>query len=573
MTGRDYSHSDPILWWYMNKIALKKYKVCFIKIIWTYSIVIGQSTPNRFALDTELSDSLFDTGLSTNIVAEIRTMGDSLTWFGTGRGLAVHDGKKVYMHKTTTDSINDLDSTKLLPRGGIPSVAVLGDSMLVTFSGDDGSIQLGLGLVLTFSASDTNGINWLYFKQPIDSETDSLELVGGVGYFRKLPVTVPQANVTYDVSLNSKYFWIASWAGGLRNYHFPRKEWRHIPLPLDNQTELDLCDESNFVSNEGPNLLQNYYLNPRDPGDGGNHNHKAFSVLAYGDTVWVGTANGINRGLIVRDTLWGQDAIECIRWKHYSYPEDGLTGNFVVGLAKQYWRGQIIIWAATVNADSPGEVRGLSYTRDGGATWETALVGERVYNIYASDSLVLASTASGLWKSLDGINWALFDSAVDQTFLTQKQILSDVVYTAVLDQRDTIPRVWLGTPDGVAIANDIHGSDWSIIQAEYDIDEVYAYPNPFSPMTHNQLGGNGYVRFHTGPIASTELKLDIFSFSMEKVHNKNYNLNSYRGAIKWNGRGQDGNHVANGVYFARLNYASTLGQSKTSKWAKVIVVK
>jgi len=60
---------------------------------------------------------------------------------------------------------------------------------------------------------------------------------------------------------------------------------------------------------------------------------------------------------------------------------------------------------------------------------------------------------------------------------------------------------------------------------------------------------------------------------MEKVHNKNYNLNSYRGAIKWNGRGQDGNHVANGVYFARLNYASTLGQPKTSKWAKVIVVK
>ena len=45
-------------------------------------------------------------------------------------------------------------------------------------------------------------------------------------------------------------------------------------------------------------ILNDYFLNPRDPVDGGNHNHKAFSVLVYGDTVWVGTANGLNRGLM-----------------------------------------------------------------------------------------------------------------------------------------------------------------------------------------------------------------------------------------------------------------------------------
>ena len=548
-------------------------KIFFPGFILMFVIGKAQNTPNRYTLNTGLSDTVVEKGLTTNVVAEIRTMGDSLTWFGTGRGLAVHDGKALFMYKTVKDSLSDLDNTKLLPQGGIPAVAVVGDSMLVSFSGDDGSIQMGLGLVLTFSVNNSSGIGWTYFKQPIDLETDSLELVGGVGYFSKLPVTVPQANVTYDASLNKKYFWIASWAGGLRNYHFPRKEWRHIPLPLDNQTELNLCDESNFGSNDGPNILQDYYLNPRDPSDGGNHNHKAFSVLAYGDTVWVGTANGVNRGLIVRDTLWGEDAIECIRWKHYSYPEDGLTGNFVVGLAKQYWRGQITVWAATVNAEAPGEVRGLSYTRDGGATWETALLGERIYNINAKDSLVLVSAASGLWKSLDGVNWARFNSAVDQTFLAQKQILSDVVYTAVIDKRDSIPKIWLGTPDGIAIAHDIHGSDWSIIQPEYDSEEIYAYPNPFSPLTHNQLQGDGYVRFHTGPITGKKLNLDIFSFSMEKVHSKDYVLDSYRGAIKWNGRGQDGNHVANGVYFARLLFSSSQGQSFTPKWAKVIVVK
>ena len=40
---------------------------------------------------------------------------------------------------------------------------------------------------------------------------------------------------------------------------------------------------------------------------GENHNHKAFSVLlvpsldlSISDTIWVGTANGINRGEIIR---------------------------------------------------------------------------------------------------------------------------------------------------------------------------------------------------------------------------------------------------------------------------------
>tara|TARA_B100000945_G_scaffold242143_1_gene198229 strand:+ start:2874 stop:4541 length:1668 start_codon:yes stop_codon:yes gene_type:complete len=536
-----------------------------------FPVCHAQNSPARYALRD--NDSLFEQSLTTNIVAEIKTMGDSMTWFGTGRGLALHDGQSVFMHKTTSDSINNLDSTLFLPAGGVPAIGVLGDSMLVAFSGDDGNIQVGLGLALSLSVDDSTTMKWNYFSQPTDNESDSLELTGGVGYFRKLPVTVPQANVTYDISLNKDYFWVASWAGGLRNYHFSRNEWRHIPLPLDSQSELDLCDENNFNTKEGPYILNDYFLNPRDPADGGNHNHKAFSVLVYGDTVWVGTANGLNRGLIVRDTLWGQNAIECIRWKHYYYPENGLSGNFVVGLAKQFWRGQITIWAATVNADDPGEVRGLSYSRDGGSTWEATLLGERVYNISSKDSLVFVSAASGLWKSLDGVNWARFKSAVDQTIFSQKQILSDVVYTVAIDDRGDSLKFWIGTPDGVAISGDMHGSSWSILQADYDKDQVYAYPNPFSPLTHNQLDGNGYVRFHTGALGGNKLTLDVFSFSMEKVHHQDYKLNSYRGAIKWDGRGQDGKPVANGVYFARLKFSSKDGQPASQKWTKLIVVK
>ena len=165
-----------------------------------FPVCHAQNSPARYALRD--NDSLFEQSLTTNIVAEIKTMGDSMTWFGTGRGLALHDGQSVFMHKTTSDSINNLDSTLFLPAGGVPAIGVLGDSMLVAFSGDDGNIQVGLGLALSLSVDDSTTMKWNYFSQPTDNESDSLELTGGVGYFRKLPVTVPQANVTYDISLN-----------------------------------------------------------------------------------------------------------------------------------------------------------------------------------------------------------------------------------------------------------------------------------------------------------------------------------------------------------------------------------
>ena len=61
------------------------------------SSLSGQSqTPNRFALRIAVQDTFLNEGLLSNIVAEIRLMGDSLTWFGTGRGLALHDGLRVH---------------------------------------------------------------------------------------------------------------------------------------------------------------------------------------------------------------------------------------------------------------------------------------------------------------------------------------------------------------------------------------------------------------------------------------------------------------------------------------------
>ena len=144
----------------------------------------SQTFPGRFLLNTESNDSIMQNGLSSNVVAEIRLLGDSLTWFGTGRGLAVHDGSNVLTYKTFLDSIVDGQESFLLPQGGIPAISVLGDTMLVAFSGDDGDIQMGLGLAISFSAQDTTGITWKLFDQPMDGEPDSIDLIGGLDSLR-----------------------------------------------------------------------------------------------------------------------------------------------------------------------------------------------------------------------------------------------------------------------------------------------------------------------------------------------------------------------------------------------------
>jgi len=690
-------------------------------IIYTLLSALGFSqnpSPYRYSLKstTDGETSFFEDGFNSNVVAEIKLMSDSLTWFGTGRGLSLYDGKSAFTYQSTTDSIVDIFTnpssvTSVLPSGGVSAIATSNDTLLVAFAGDDNNTPLGLGLAIAFKAGSwyetepteimsfdflwdslavdtlngvyfgfdseyeigtgykgtfivlgplteavkttisdsvktntiikitnsdlsktlsftvqsitdystaqvqliiqsgsinyssindvgflngetvklnitkaTKAIAWQFLPQPVDTDLD-IEVPFGEGYFWQLPVTVSQANVTYDASISGKYLYVASWAGGLRRYDLSinLRKPQNIPMPMDWQSQLSTCQDSAYIdtlskiTGDPISVLKNYYLNPRDPADGGNHNHKAFSVLAYDNRVWVGTANGLNKGRIVEEIIQisenEYEILSCIEWDHYKYPSNGISGNFVVALGKQIWNNQTTIWAATVSTGESGENQGLSYSRDDGASWKTALLGERVYNIDAEDSLVFVSTSSGLWKSLDGENWAKFDPAIEKSLLNQRQILTNSVYAAKIDSRDSIPKLWVGTPDGVALSLNTQGDDWKIFQADHDIDEVYAYPNPFSPLTHNMLDSDGYVRFHVGNIVNKEVKIDIFNFAMEKVHSKTYNLNSYYGAIKWDGRDMLGNHVANGVYFIRINYSKSRNQSPGDNWTKLIIVK
>ena len=197
-------------------------------------------------------------------------------------------------------TIAETDSIMLLT-DGISAIAVNDSAMIVAGATDDGVTPVGAGLYFTENSLDST-ISWIHFSQPIDDQADTLADFADK-FFRALPITVPNNNVTYDAAMSDDYIWITSWAGGLRRIEIsnalnPNQIWTNVPLPIDNDEFLFTCDDTSYVSENGKDILKDYYLNPRDPLDGGNHNHKAFSVLAYGDTVWVGTANGINRGLL-----------------------------------------------------------------------------------------------------------------------------------------------------------------------------------------------------------------------------------------------------------------------------------
>ena len=527
-----------------------------MKCLFPLSVLLLTSAVEAQVPRTFLARSEADTtveGFQSNVIVEIRTQGDSVVWFGTGRGLSVMKDSVNVISFPSSATVPDGQTGKALPEGGVSAVGVAGkDTVLTAIATTIDNETAGGGLALSVnSSSPADDVSWYYFDQPKDSSGDSTITWGGVD-LRALPVTVLQNNVTYDIAIGDRYYWIASWAGGLRrlNRNDITKGWKRVPLPDDNQRQF-LCGEQ----------VENYQLNPRDPPQG-NHNHKVFSVMAYGDTVWAGTANGINRGII--------DASGCIDWKHYSFPLESMSGNWVIGMAKQEWNGRRTIWAVTRAADQPEEESGVSYSHDDGETWHTAslLRGEYGYNIFALDSLVYVATRNGLWRTADNQSFANYRPAVDKP--RSDQVIDDDVYAVVHDRRTYYgDALWIGTGDGMARSRlpSSNSSVWRIYRSIQSSNTPYAYPNPFSPTVHNRMDGDGHVRFYYSAKKSSLIRLTILSFAMETVRTVDFTRGEGQGTLKWDGRDDDGNLVANGTYFCNLFY------DDASHWVKLVVVK
>lgn len=515
-------------------------------------LLMGQLVPSGFGLHKRLADSTAsyfgDTtsvaGLASNSIVDIRPAEDSLLFFGTSGGLSLTPDLGASFRSYIADSVH-------LPEGGISALAVL-DSIIVVaaFKDTTEGFCRCKGTGLAFSADLGN--TWTYLLQPREPrDSTTIHFTWGGTLVTQQAITTTVDNLTYDVAVTRDYIWAASYAGGLRRYSFDAEKWSLIPLPPDTVSTF-ACDDT-FADFEW-NVLDNL-------------NHRVFSVIAYDSLVWVGTAAGINKGIVDPNT-------GCVDWTHYSAKWDNISGNFVVGLHRQIAASGERIWAATVNTKEPSEFRAVSYTADDGATWTIPrfLVGKRPYNIHSFGESVYVAAEDGLYKSNDGTNWARFHVATD--YLTGEQVWAEQVYGALFDARDST--LWVGTPDGLARTRNA-GISWEIERSFVSTTtpgeaRLYAYPNPFYLAEDNIRDGAGHVRlqYHisVGEVGTTA-RISIYDFAMDPVVSLSGREHNIAGDFSqvWDGRNEAGYKVANGVYYCQL----TLGQ--TEYWTKVIVIK
>jgi hypothetical protein len=274
---------------------------------------------------------------------------------------------------------------------------------------------------------------------------------------------------------------------------------------------------------------------------------------SFKKAIWTGTAAGIFKFTYNYRNV--HDAAV-----NYGYYLNGTTGDWVVALAIQHYLGRKIVWAATQMTTYGDD--GASFSTDDGDTWQTTLVGDRVWNFAFADSVVWAATSTGLKRTSDwGKTWEVFNHMQDD-----RDKISSMEFTsvAVIDGQ-----VWAGNVDGLVRTTD-EGNSWDVYRTANPISgsqTAYAYPSPFSPI----LQGGGETRIHHRPRESGPVTVKIYDFAMDLV--ATVVDHQYREAETeydevWDGRNGKGDLVANGVYFFKVEAPG--GQTE---WGKVVVLK
>jgi hypothetical protein len=417
-----------------------------------------------------------------------------------------------------------------LGKGGVSAFAVLDGVIWAatgydTLTADAGNLPAGGGV----GYSTDGGGTWHWTSQPKDSRTET----------RYNPTTTHIQNITYDLALvpaaADTTVWIASFGGGLRKSADRGKTWEVVTV-----------DGAPF----NPSKILS---------------HRAFSVFYDGEALWAGTAGGVHKSMDNGRTL--------TTFSHRNQTR-GISGNFVVAIAKQKTGGRDIVWAATVETTSESgdstEFRAVSKSEDGGLTWSACLKGAFPHNFAFDDSAVYVAADSGLYKSLDyGETWSVFPSIRDRE--TDEPVYAVEANCAAVGAGHVL---WDGTSDGVARTDD-DGNTWRVFRAFQTPGQpgqpaTYAYPNPFSPFRDNLAGDDGHVRFQYRTLRPARVTVRVYDFGMNLVRNVTADRErpvpgDYCEA--WDGRNDFGEMAANGVYFYRIDVTG-----EGTVWGKVIVM-
>lgn len=512
-----------------------KKNVILILIFLNVTMLYAQLTPDHYQLKNE-KRNLYKINSATplsNTITDIITIGDTI-WLGTSRGvsLSIDNGEN------WTNFYGQVDF-------GTDNVSSIGYSKGVFWCATASSTEengetypVGTGL----KYSTNQGANWISIPQSVDPENDTLETYG-INTIDALPITVAVNNLAYDLAFTKDYIWITTFAGGLRRAKItdllsnPNTAWERVVIPPDFLNSISPDDTLSFcLSPVGGNFCSN-----------GNLNHRVFSVVSANDsTIYVGTANGINKTTNADD--------QYPSWTKFNAANqtEPISGNFITALGYNKLNNQV--WASTWKAESETEFYGVSFSDDDGVSWSTYLRDERPHNFGFKNFDVMVATDNGVFRSSNnGNSWLLPNSIID--FETKYNLNTNSFYSAASNQSI----IWLGSTNGLAKLQETPGQiwqgTWTVFLASQPVesnDVTYCSPNPYNPKLDDALK----FSYSTEGIEKT-VTIRIFNFSFDYVRTvvqnvpRILNLDSPPVDI-WDGKDDNGSNVPNGVYFYRV---------------------
>ena len=476
-----------------------------------------------------------------------------------------------------------------------PSLTPTQNAEVFSIDVEDSTAWVGLGAAGSngaqaaagFAFSTDAGAEWSRVGNPLDAPGDTLLRYGQL-LLPALPVVSIDNAAPFgiDVDPATGTVWSANTLAGLRSLQ-PREDgtynaadWRREVLPPDDADQISPLDSVGFV------------VGPTQPGGFGNANHIAYSVLAQrggvapSNTVWAGTANGVNfssdQDIFVFE-IRDQETDEVIEtfteraWQHRTFDGSpgGLPGNFVLAIEEQpiVSTGQTPnpVWIACFVAESQTEERpGVAVTRDGGRSFETVLFGESVFDFaFSSTGTVYAAGGGGLFTSTDGgRTWTTTSDffAADQGqpgllsgYLPLTRGLTGFAVAVAQDPDTDAETLYLGTGEGLLQSRD-GGATWGLFRADPGFDPdapsagpdrpcaPCARPNPFSP----RVNGEVLIDFPYTAGSARALIYDIAGVLVREISESRPRPSSAllsTASIGWDGRDDDGVRVANGPYF------------------------
>lgn len=479
-------------------------------------------------------------GILSNSIANVDVVGDTV-WVGPFLSVTPDGGGTWYA--ADTDSLVGTANR-------VFSLDTEGSTLWVGLGRSDASQGDAVPTAAGFLVSVDGGRSWTYRFPQLDAPDDST-VVYGVNTLSALPVIVPQQSPPYDIDFDpaTGTVYVAGWASGIRRSTDGGLTWSRVVLPPD---ELDAIH---------PDSTYDFRVEPQRGGTG-ELNHMGFAVLVdETGTIWAGTPAGVNRS-----TDGG------LAWRRFSADgsSSGLTGSWVISIEEEPAPGRNPVWMATWNSGQSGSGGqfGVTVTRDGGATFEQMLHGERVYDFGFDDGTVYAAGENGLFVTTDGgRSWRSIrefrDAARPDRFVRPG--------SAVFSVEATADAVWVGTEDGLLRSTD-GGATWTVhrvdvpLRPETPTDAVprvatYAYPNPFSPAVDR------LVRIRFSLSAPGTVRIRVFDSALSLVRE----LSEFRSAgtveLAWDGRDDRGGRLANGPYFYEVS-----GPGGPSARGKILVI-